>query len=374
MGTPVDFSMLESVPDAMVIADRDGRILFVNQVAERLFGYAPAELVGKPVEVLLPSRFRQMHQVYRGGYHAAPRARPMGLGLELFGLKKSGEEFHAEISLAPLRNGDEIYAVSAIRDVSERKKIERTAALYRKAQDEVRERDEFLSIASHELRTPITALQLQLQMIQRSADRKREEWPAWMAAKVDALERQTRRIAVLVNELLDVSRMRLGRLQLKLEDLDLREVVRETVDHLEHEGASYGSAITLEARGPAPGRWDRLRIEQVLTNLLSNAMKFGPGKPISVEVEPDGDRVRVVVRDRGIGIAEDDRQRIFQRFERAVPAQHFGGLGLGLYIARQIVEAHGGRIDVEAEGGEGTAFRVELPRIATLVHPPEMVN
>ncbi len=370
----MDFSLLESVPDAMIIADRDGRILFANQVAERLFGWDRTELVGKPIEVLLPSRFRQMHQVYRGGYHGAPRARPMGLGLDLFGLKKNGEEFHAEISLAPLRDGDETYAVSAIRDVSERKKIERRASLYRKAQEEVRERDEFLSIASHELRTPITALQLQLQMLQRAVERKRQEWPEPMAAKLDALERQTRRIALLVNELLDVSRMRLGRLELKLEDLDLGEVARETVGHLEEEGESCGSPITLDAHGPAPGRWDRLRIEQVLTNLLSNAMKFGQGKPISVDVASDGECVQLVVRDRGIGIAEDDRQRIFHRFERAVPSQHFGGLGLGLYIARQIVEAHGGRIDIDGAPGDGTSFRVSLPRIATPPPPPAMAN
>jgi two-component system, LuxR family, sensor kinase FixL len=370
----VDFSLLESVPDAIIIADREGLIIYVNGVGERLFGYEHEELVGKPIEVLLPSRFRQMHQVYRGGYHGAPRTRPMGLGLDLFGLKKTGEEFHAEISLSPLRAGDDTWAVSAIRDVTERKKIEARAGMYRKAQAEVRERDEFLSIASHELRTPVTALQLQLQMLQRVADRQHVEWPQAMVGKVGALERQTRRIALLVNELLDVSRIRLGRLELKLEELDLGEVAREAVAHLEEEGARSGSAITLVTKGPAPGRWDRLRLEQVITNLLSNAIKFGEGKPITVEVDSDGTRARMVVRDRGIGVDEDDRQRIFSRFERAVPSQHFGGLGLGLYIARQIVEAHGGVIDVDGSPGDGTAFRVDLPRVARPPPAPAMPN
>jgi two-component system sensor kinase FixL len=370
----VDFSLLESVPDAMVIASRDGLIIFVNAVAERLFGYAHGELVGRPLEILMPARFRQMHQVYRSGYHAAPRTRPMGLGLDLFGLKKDGQEFHAEISLAAIRIGDEHFAMSAIRDVSERKKIEGRARLYRKAQEEVRERDEFLSIASHELRTPVTALQLQLQMLQRSAGRKRSDLPDAIAAKVDGLERQTRRIASLVNELLDVSRMRLGKLELKLEELDLAEVTRETVSHLEEESTRSGSPISFHADGPAMGRWDRLRLEQVITNLLANAIKFGQGKPILVQVDADPDRARLAVRDEGIGIPEDDQQRIFQRFERAVPPQHFGGLGLGLYIARQIVEAHGGSIRLHSSPGTGTTFLVELPRIAAPPPRPAMAN
>jgi PAS domain S-box-containing protein len=374
MGRAVDFSLLESVPDAMVIATRDGMIAYVNSVAERLFGYERGELVGKPIEVLMPARFRQMHRVYRSGYHAAPRARPMGLGLDLFGLKKNGDEFAAEISLSPLRSGDETYAVSAVRDVTERKRLEERAQLYRKAKEEVRERDEFLSIASHELRTPVTALQLQLQMLQRAAERGKVEMPQALADKMDALERQTRRIAVLVNELLDVSRMRLGRIELKLEDLDLAEVVRETVSHLTAEGARSGSPITLQAHGPATGRWDRMRLEQVVTNLVANAIKFGEGRPILVEVDSAGERARVSVRDLGIGIAAGDQSRIFRRFERAVPSQHFGGLGLGLYIARQIVEAHGGTIALDSAPGAGTTFVVDLPRVAAPPPRPAMAN
>jgi PAS domain S-box-containing protein len=372
----MDFSLLESVPDAMIIASRDGVIVSVNAVAERLFGHERADLVGKPIEILLPARFRQMHQIYRSGYQAAPRVRPMGLGLDLFGLKKDGQEFAAEISLSPLRVGDESYVICAVRDVTERKRIEARAQLYRKAQEEIRERDEFLSIASHELRTPVTALQLQLQMLQRAAERGSVELPASLTGKMDALERQTRRIAALVNELLDLSRMRLGRLELKLEDLDLAEVVRETVSHLVDVGARPTSPITLRAHGPASGRWDRLRLEQVVTNLVANAIKFGEGRPILVDVDVDaaGERARLSVSDLGIGIAQGDHARIFQRFERAVPSQHFGGLGLGLYVARQIVEAHGGRIVLESAPGQGTTFVVDLPRVATAPGRPTMAS
>jgi PAS domain S-box-containing protein len=339
----------------------------MNGVAESLFGWHRAELLGQPIEILLPARFRAMHQMHRAGYQAAPRTRPMGLGLDLFGLKKNGEEFSAEISLAALVLAGETYAIAAVRDVSERKNIEQRARLWRKAQEEVRERDEFLSIASHELRTPVTALQLQLQLLQRSAGRSVGGMPGALAEKLVPLERQCRRIAVLVNELLDVSRLRLGRLELRLEELDLAEVARESVSHLRDEGVKLGSTIEVVAPDPAPGRWDRVRIEQVITNLLSNAIKFGQGKPIVVGVAGDRERARLEVKDHGIGIEPEDQARIFGRFERAVPTHHFGGLGLGLYIAREIVEAHGGKIAVSSVPGSGTTFTIDLPR-----DPPPM--
>jgi two-component system, LuxR family, sensor kinase FixL len=357
----VDFSLLESLPDAMLVADDQGTIVHANGVAERLFGWTRTELVGQPIELVLPSRFRAMHQVHRTGYHAAPRTRPMGLGLELFALRKDGGEFSAEISLAPVTVDGRACVMAAVRDVTERKRLEERARLWHKARAEVRERDEFLSIASHELRTPVAALQLQLQMLQRAASRSAEQLPQAIEGKLDALERQTRRIGMLVGELLDVSRMRLGRLELALEDADLSEIARDTVGHIRDEIEKSGSSLLLDL-SETPGRFDRTRIEQVITNLLVNAAKFGQGKPITVHVAPDGDRAKLRVTDRGIGIAAADHARVFERFERAVTSQHFGGLGLGLYIARQIVEAHGGEIRVESMPGSGTSFVVLLPR------------
>ncbi len=365
----VDFDLLESVPDAMVIVDRDeGRIVYANGVAQELFAYSRSEIVGRPIEALLPARFREMHRIHREGYYAAPRTRPMGLGLDLAGLKKTGEEFPAEISLSPLRVGGKTYAVAAVRDVTERKKIEERAALYRKAQQEVRERDEFLSIASHELRTPVTALQLQLQMLQRSAGRSSGGLPAILLQKIEGLERQTRRIALLVNELLDVSRMRLGHFELKREDVDLAQLAREAVEQLRDEVERTGSTLSFLAQ-PAVGCWDRLRIEQVVTNLVANAVKFGEGKPITVSVAADPGLARITVEDHGIGIAPEDQSRVFGRFERAVPARNFGGLGLGLYITREIVEAHGGTIQLQSAPGSGSVFTVELP--LSPVSPPD---
>jgi len=369
----MDFALLEAVPDAIVIVDgRDGAIAYVNHLAEELFGWPRQQLLGKPVEVLIPARYREAHVLHRGGYDRDPLTRPMGLGLDLTGVRKDGSEFAAEISLAPLEQGGRRYAVSAIRDVTERRKLEERARLWRQAQEEVRERDEFLSVASHELRTPVAALQLQLQTLQR-ASRAGEPLPPPMLQKLETLERQTRRIGLLVNELLDLSRLRMGKLELKLEEVDLADLAREAVEHF-REIVPPGSELTLRADGSCPGRWDRLRVEQVVTNLLVNAVKFGAGRPIAVTVESDADRARLSVEDRGIGIAEEHHDRVFGRFERAVSAQQFGGLGLGLWIARQIAEAHGGTIRLQSTPGTGSTFTMELPRLppgAARSEPPE---
>lgn len=363
----MDFPLLESVPDAMVIADQAGNITFVNGHAERLFGYSRAELVGKKVELLLPARYRTMHHVHRSGYQAAPRPRPMGLGLDLSGLRKDGAEFPAEISLAPVEVDGQRCVIAAVRDVTDRRKIEERARLWRKAQEEVRERDEFLSIASHELRTPVTALQLQLQLLHRAAQRSLELFPQ-LGDRFETLERQTRRLALLVNELLDVSRMRLGRIELRLEPLDLAEVAREAAGHVAAELGRSGSQLALDLQ-PVAGRWDRMRLEQVITNLLVNASKFGEGRPIALRVEPSTGGARIHVSDQGMGISPEHQERVFDRFARAVPAQNFGGLGLGLYIARQLVEAHGGTIEVSSAPGAGATFSVTLP----LEPPPHVL-
>jgi PAS domain S-box-containing protein len=369
----VDLDLLESLPDALVIADDQGTILFVNSSGEALFGYARGDLVGRPIEVLLPARYRVMHQVHRASYQAAPRRRPMGLGLDLSALRKDGTEFPAEISLSPIQVDGKPCTIAAVRDVAERRKMEERARLWRKAQEEVRERDEFLSIASHELRTPITALQLQLQLLQKAATRLQGGGPQVLDPKLRSLERQTRRLSLLVNELLDVSRMRLGRLELRLEEADLADVAREAASHVEADVGRSGSQLAYDLL-PAPARFDRLRLEQVVGNLLVNAGKFGEGKPVRLRVRPDGAFVILEVSDQGIGIAPEHQARVFERFQRAVPAQHFGGLGLGLYVARQIVEAHGGTIDVASEAGAGATFTVRLPKEPPPPRPVEEVG
>ncbi|HZA15229.1 MAG TPA: GAF domain-containing sensor histidine kinase, partial [Myxococcaceae bacterium] len=230
------------------------------------------------------------------------------------------------------------------------------ALLYQEARGAIRLRDDFLSVASHELKTPLTPLQLRLERMLREAP------PDGQARKhLETAHRQIRKLAMLVDGLLDVTRISAGRLQLELEDVDLAELAREVVARCEPEAARLGSWIQVEADVAVIGRWDRLRLDQVITNLVSNAIKYGAGKPIRVRVWADGDRACLTVRDEGIGIATADLRRIFERFERAVSGRHYGGLGLGLYITRRIVEALGASIEVESAPGNGSAFTVRLP-------------
>jgi PAS domain S-box-containing protein len=237
------------------------------------------------------------------------------------------------------------------------------ARLYGEAQAAVAARDEFLSIASHELRTPLTALRLALENMRRVASREAiEQLPRTYVERVlTTAERQGQRLEKLVTGLLDVSRIHMGRLDLDMEEVELGASVREALGAVEDEAAQAGSEIQVHG-DPVRGFWDRLRISQVVTNLLANAVKYGGGKNVEVEYGPRGeDAAFLVVRDHGIGIDPSDQPQIFERFERAVSSRNYGGLGLGLYIVKRIVEAHGGAISVESKAGEGATFRVDLP-------------
>lgn len=236
------------------------------------------------------------------------------------------------------------------------------AFLYEQAAEAIRLRDEFLSIASHELRTPLTSLRLQVQTLLRVIARDGQADPTRSVALLERANRQVTRLASLVEGLLDVSRIREGALRLSTEWFDLADAVEEVVERSREDVRMSGSQVSVQIRARARGRRDRLRVEQVITNLLANALKYGCGRPIHLEVDErdDGSGV-LVVRDEGIGIPPDKIERIFDRFERAVSALAYGGLGLGLYIVKQIVEAHGGSVSAMSEQGSGATFTVILP-------------
>ncbi len=237
------------------------------------------------------------------------------------------------------------------------------AILYREARRSVLLRDEFLSIASHELKTPLTPLQLRLQVLRRVTQKGVPTIPTpTVAAQLDVVQRQVTKLSALVNGLLDVSRISSGRLALDREPLDLAELAREVVTRFSVTANQAGCAVALHAQDDMRGSWDRLRMDQVLTNLLTNALKYGAGKPVHLRLSGDEAHVRIVVEDSGIGIAPEHLSHIFERFGRAVSERHYGGLGLGLYITRQLVQAHGGEVHVHSTPGQGSRFEVVLPR------------
>lgn len=238
------------------------------------------------------------------------------------------------------------------------------ARLYRAAQDAVRLRDEFLSIASHELKTPLTSMQLAVQTLQRTMNRGQMPAPERLADRLGIVEAQSKRLTRLINDLLDISRITAGRLELEREPTDLAALTRRVAEQFQDELLLAGCPLTVQTATPVVGTWDRARIEQVITNLLTNAMKYGRGRPIEIVVDGNGATARLTVRDEGIGIAPEHLERIFERFERAVAPGRFGGMGLGLYISRQIVAAHGGTITVTSRPGAGAVFTVLLPQAA----------
>ncbi len=238
------------------------------------------------------------------------------------------------------------------------------AGLYREATRAIQVREDFISVASHELRTPLTAIKIRADLLSRLARMGAEGMPR-IQGIAEGLPPEVQRFEGLVDALLDVSRLRAGRLNIDRRRSDFAEIVRKAIAALENEAVSQGVRLDFNASTPIYGYWDEIRMEQVVVNLLSNALKFGQGKPVLVRLEAETTRPKpmltLLVKDQGIGISKDDQVRIFQRFERAVSERHFGGLGLGLYIAQEIVTAHGGTIFVESEPGQGAAFTVSLP-------------
>jgi signal transduction histidine kinase len=274
---------------------------------------------------------------------------------------------YAGVGAIPTHVLDALLAVAGLvgatlaRQLAEREALalaEERAARSR-AQQAIRIRDEFLAVASHELKTPLTAFLLVLDGVQRKLGALPSA-PPEMWKKVEILSRQARRLEKLVADLLDVARIQSGRLHVSLEEVDLAAVVRDVVERQEQEAARARCLVDVAAGVPVVGVWDRSRVDQVVSNLLSNALKYGAGKPVSISVAAEAGTARLAVADQGIGIASEDHARVFQRFERAVE-QGFGGMGLGLWIAREIVTRLGGTIRVESELGRGARFTVELP-------------
>jgi PAS domain S-box-containing protein len=248
--------------------------------------------------------------------------------------------------------------------------------LFGEAQAAIKIRDEFLSIASHELKTPLTPLKLQIQQLLRMFTQSTSLDSERIQRLLNTSNRQISRLSKLIEELLDISRISRGQLQLELDEFCLSELIEDVAQRFGRQLEEANCELQLALEPGLHVNWDAFRIEQVIVNLLANAIKYAAGQPVRIETKRKGDDVILIVKDHGIGIAPIDQERIFKRFERAVSQDHFGGMGLGLYIVSQILQLHGGHIDVESELGKGASFKVEIPARgpekaakAELVHP-----
>lgn len=352
-------AIVESSEDAIISKTLTGTIKTWNRGAQKIFGYTAEEAVGQHITLIIPpERYPEeieiLSRICRGERVDH---------FETVRIAKDGTRLDISLTVSPVRDltGRVIGASKIARDISYRKQIERDRerlldleqASRKRLADAVAARDEFIAVAAHELRNPLNVFHLTLQLLHRiSTD-------ARVVELVEKSKLQLGRLNTLVDRLLDVTRIRSGNFELYREHFDLSALIREIAARFG--GEPFAIPFRLELDNSVAGTWDRLRIDQILTNLISNAIKYGRNKPITISACVSGSDAVVRVRDEGSGISADDLPRIFDRFERVSPQSGGEGLGLGLWIARRIVEAHGGTLSAESELGRGSTFTVRLP-------------
>ncbi len=358
--------LLEAAPDSIMQVDAEGKIILLNRVTEVMFGYSREELLGQPVEILVPAARRGNHVQHRSGYAHHPSTRPMGAKLQLEGMRKDGTCFPVEISLSPSSSTEAFQVTAIIRDVTERNKMQREYTLQLEERNREIERanglkSEFLASMSHELRTPLHTIigfsELLAEELQGPLNDKQKRF-------VTHIHKDSLHLLELINDILDLSKIESGRLSLRPEAFDFSTVVKESLATVQGLANAKRLAIQTSINVPSAIVADRLRVKQILVNLLSNAVKFTPDNGrIDVEGHVRNGIVHLSVADSGIGIPEQEHTAIFDKFHQ-VGATTKGvreGTGLGLAITKHLVEEHGGTIAVESTLGKGSRFTFTIP-------------
>lgn len=353
-------TIMTSSSDLIYVKDTESRMIAVNEAFLNIVNHAghPAkmeDIIGKNDSDFLGAEAGQ--PILKNDQFIIKNRQTLSLE-EKTPSAQGNRIFHSIKSPIIDSKGDVIGLIGISRDITERKKMED------ELKEAIRARDEFLSVASHELKTPLSSLLLQSQSMSRNIQLGKKEslMPEKLSKFSQTIDQQIQRLVRLVDDMLDISRIQSGNLAIHKEKFDFREVIDQVDERLKLQiELATGNSLL---KGPLPeiiGKWDRHRMEQVITNLLTNAMKYGRNKPITVGLINKKDKLQLFVQDQGEGIKKENFDRIFKRFERAVSPNEVSGLGLGLYITKQIVESHGGKIWLESELGKGSTFWVELP-------------
>jgi PAS domain S-box-containing protein len=341
-------SFLENALDAVVAMNESGAIIYWNKQAQVIFGWKKDEALGSNFfELLIPDY---------------DKPNPLGPMLkkrvEITGIRKDGTEFPIEIALSPVQHNNTYTYSAFIRDISERKLEQLNLKRAIKA------RDEFISVCSHELKTPITSMQLQFQLASKMYRRedKRVFLKENVIRRIENACRQLSRMNILIENMLDVSRISTGRLNIEKSEVDMSSVLSDVLETFREQLEEKNVVVNVLNKGEGKSIIfaDIYRIEQVVANLITNALKYGEEKPIDVVINTTAGRVSMSVTDHGLGIDKENIERIFGRYERAIPASEISGLGLGLYISKQIIEAHNGKLSVKSEIGHGSTFTIEF--------------
>lgn len=342
--------LLDLLPlPALVVDTKSGGIIHENPAASAsgLGTAAPVEAFATEGEGRISVGEIIQYLIVRGGGTE---------GLELTWHTPRQRFYRVFSRTLPTQTGGPVFALLLFLDLSPQKAAEA------ELQQALESRDEFFSVATHELKDPLFALRLSIQLLRR-LEQQHGQVPAHVQRHLEVSQRQIDRLGHLIENLLDVSRIMNGRVHLDIEAVDVCALAGETVGRTRERAAAAKTPLAVETGAPLIGYYDRFKLEQILSNLLTNAIKYGKGQPVVVRVLHSGDDAILEVEDHGIGIAPEDQQRIFNRFERASPGHRKESLGLGLYIVRSLVEAHGGVVTVSSELGKGSTFRVTLPRL-----------